>query len=72
MSVHSIRWRALPQMRQNGLDRLRIGDLSILKKKVIKIVNRFSCLAQKEEVSNMVGCSYVFIVSILIVVRSAY
>ena len=25
--VHSASWRALPQMRQNGLDRVRIGDL---------------------------------------------
>jgi hypothetical protein len=25
--VHSIRWRALLQMRQNGLDRVLIGDI---------------------------------------------
>ena len=27
LPAHSIRWRALPQMRQNGLDRVRIGDI---------------------------------------------
>ena len=27
LPVHSIRWRALPQIRQNGLDRVRLGDI---------------------------------------------
>ena len=27
LPAHSIRWRALLQMRQNGLDRVRIGDI---------------------------------------------
>ena len=27
LPAHSIRARALPQMRQNGLDRVRIGDI---------------------------------------------
>ena len=37
LPAHSIRWRALLQMRQNGLDRVRIGDICVLRADFLSI-----------------------------------